>query len=110
MAAERIQRLKEQGTSVVVLEAAILLEAGWEPLVDEIWSTDSPEDLVIQRLQSRNGLSEAEARKRIGSQMSAAERRQRSDVVIDNSGDVSDLERTIRALWNSRVKEKVGKV
>jgi len=110
MVAERIKLLAEQGKSVVVLEAAILFEAGWDSLVDEVWSTDSPEELVIGRLQARNGLSEEEARRRIGAQMSASERRRRSNVVIDNSGDLADLGRAIQSLWNNRVKEKVGKV
>jgi dephospho-CoA kinase len=110
MVAERIKLLAEQGKSVVVVEAAILFEAGWDSLVDEVWSTGSPEELVIGRLQARNGLSEEEARRRIGAQMSASERRRRSNVVIDNSGDLADLERAIQSLWNNRVKEKVGKV
>jgi dephospho-CoA kinase len=65
--------------------------------------------VVISRLQARNGLSEEEIRKRINSQMPAKERLARSDVVIDNSGDVANLERTVQSLWNNRVKEKVGK-
>jgi dephospho-CoA kinase len=110
MVAERIKELAERGVSVVVVEAAILFEAGWDSLADEVWSTDSPEELVIQRLQARNGMSEEEARKRFGAQMTAEERRQRSDVVLDNSGEVADLERTIQSLWSNRVIEKVGKV
>jgi dephospho-CoA kinase len=110
MVAERIKELAERDTSVVVVEAAILFEAGWDSLVDEVWSTDSPEELVIQRLQARNGMSEEEATKRIGVQMPAEERRKRSDVVLDNSGEVADLERTIHSFWNDRVIEKVGKV
>jgi dephospho-CoA kinase len=41
--------------------------------------------------------------------MPGKERLARSDVVIDNSGDVANLERTVQSLWNNRVKEKVGK-
>jgi dephospho-CoA kinase len=41
--------------------------------------------------------------------MPAKERLGRSNVVIDNSGDVANLERIIQSLWNNRVKEKVGK-
>jgi dephospho-CoA kinase len=110
MVAEQIQQLGERGTIVVVVEAALLFEAGWDSLVDEVWTTDSPEELVMGRLQARNGLSEEEARRRIGAQMSAAQRRRRSDVVIDNSGNLEDLKRTIQSLWDSGVKEKVGKV
>ena len=75
----------------------------------EVWSTESPENLVIERLQSRSGLSREEAKKRIDSQMSAEERNSRSQVVVDNSGDLVELDRVVRSLWDRRVKAKVEK-
>jgi dephospho-CoA kinase len=110
MVAEQIQELVEQGTDVVVVEAALLFEAGWDNMADEIWSTDAPEALIIKRLQSRSGLSQEEARKRIDSQMSAEERRSRSQVVVDNSGDLVELDRIVRSIWDRRVKAKVEKI
>jgi dephospho-CoA kinase len=109
MVARQVQELGEQGADVVVVEAALLFEAGWDSLVGEVWSTESPEDLVIKRLQSRSGLSQEEAKKRIDSQMSAEERKSRSQVVVDNSGDLVDLERVVRSIWDRRVKAKVEK-
>ncbi len=109
MVARQVQELGEQGADVVVVEAALLFEAGWDSLVGEVWSTESPEDLVIKRLQSRSGLSQEEAKKRIDSQMSAEERKSRSQVVVDNSGDLVDLEKVVRSIWDQRVKAKVEK-
>lgn len=109
MVAQQIQELREQGEDVVVVEAALLFEAGWDSLVDEVWSTESPEESVIKRLQSRSGLSQEEAKKRIDSQMSAEERTSRSQVVVDNSGDLVELERVVRSIWDHRVKAKVEK-
>jgi dephospho-CoA kinase len=109
MVAQQIEGLRQEGVPVVLVEAALLFEAGWGSLVDEVWATDSAIEVVVNRLQARNGLSEEEIRKRINAQMPAKERLARSDVVIDNSGDVADLERTVQSLWNNRVKEKVGK-
>ena len=109
MVARQVQELGEQGADVVVVEAALLFEAGWDSLVGEVWSTESPEDLVIKRLQSRSGLSQEEAKKRIDSQMSAEERKSRSQVVVDNSGDLVDLEKVVRSSWDQRVKAKVEK-
>ena len=103
MVTDRIDSLRGDGAEVVVVEAAVLFEAGWETLVDEIWSTDSPVETVVQRLQAARGFSPEEARKRIDSQMDREERLGRSDVVVDNSGDVARLERTVRELWQSRV-------
>ena len=103
MVTDRIDSLRGDGAEVVVVEAAVLFEAGWETLVDEVWSTDSPVETVVERLQAARGISPEEARKRIDSQMDREERLGRSDVVVDNSGDVARLERTVRELWQSRV-------
>ncbi len=104
MVADRIQVLRDQGAATVVVEAALLFEAGWDSLVDEVWTTDSSVELVVERLHARNGMDEKEARRRIDSQMDRAERIERSDLVVDNSGDVSALEQMVSALWENRVK------
>ena len=107
MVREKIEALEAEGAEVVVVEAALLFEAGWDSLVQEVWVTDSSEDAVIHRLSQRNGMSEEEARKRLDSQMSRAERLGRADVVIDNSGDVAEMRETISELWETRVKERI---
>jgi dephospho-CoA kinase len=103
MVSDKIGVLRDQGVNVVVVEAALLFEAGWDTLVEEVWVTDSPEHIVIRRLKERNGLSEEEAKKRINSQMGRAERIERSDFVINNSGDMADLGNAIKELWERRV-------
>lgn len=108
MVEARKNQLRDAGETVAVVEAAVLFEAGWDSLVDEVWSTHSPADVVVKRLHERNGLSEEEARKRINSQMSTEERNGRSDVVVENSADLSTLERTVRDLWQTRVKGQVN--
>jgi len=106
MVEEKIKDLRGQGVEVVVVEAALLFEAGWDSLVEEVWVTDSLEDLVIQRLSDRNGMTQKEARKRISSQMERSERLSRADLVIDNSGDIAAMESSIDEMWESRVKER----
>ena len=103
MVSDKIEVLRGQGVKVVVVEAALLFEAGWDALVEEVWVTDTSEDIVVGRLKERNGLSEEEAKKRINSQMDRAERIERSDFVIDNSSDMAGLEIAIKELWDRRV-------
>jgi dephospho-CoA kinase len=110
MVQEQIDGLRENGAPVVVVEAAVLFEAGWDSLVDEVWSTAAPEETVVARLVARNGLPEDEARKRINAQMSSAERAARSQAVVDNSEDIIRLREAVQALWETRVEVKVGKV
>ena len=107
MVEDRKAAFDTDGVAVTVVEAAVLFEAGWDSLVDEVWTTDASEPAVVQRLFERNGLDESEARKRINSQMSATERNRRSDVVVDNSGDLTALEKTVKNLWKTRIKGKV---
>ena len=92
---------------MVVVEAALLFEAGWDSLVQEVWVTDSLADVVVQRLAQRNGMSQEEARRRVTSQMSRDERLERADFVIDNSEDVETMRRAIDELWATRVKERI---
>ena len=105
MVGDKIEVLRDKGAPAVVVEAAVLFEAGWDSLVDEVWTTDSPVELVIERLQARNGMGEEEVMRRINSQMDRSERIERSDLVVDNSGDVTNLEETVKALWDTRVNK-----
>ena len=103
LAEESIRELSEQGKDVVVLEAALLIEAKWTALVDEVWVTTSPEDDVVRRIQERNGLDEEAVRSRISSQMTQEERIMHADVIINNAGDLNDLKNKIQELWDRRV-------
>ena len=54
--AERIEEQKARGTGVMVVEAAVLLEAKWDSLTDEVWVTVSPESSMIERLGGVSGV------------------------------------------------------
>jgi len=100
LASEQLSELETAGNSLALLEAAVLFEAGWEDLVDEIWVVIVQPDEAVRRLGERNGMDEAAARARIASQLSNEERISRADVVIENNGSLEDLERRIQQAWN----------
>tara|TARA_Y100001970_G_C14223885_1_gene854371 strand:+ start:2104 stop:2709 length:606 start_codon:yes stop_codon:yes gene_type:complete len=104
---EKIKLLSNQGVKVVVLEAAILIEANWQDLTDEIWLAKSNQEVVIERVQLRNNFTREEIIKRIQSQMSNDEREKHSDIVIDNNGTIEQLEKKVKTLWQSRVNGRV---
>jgi len=95
----RIEQYREQDVEIVVLEAAILLEAGWTPLVDEVWVTVASEPVVVRRAVERTGLPEEQIRARIRSQLSNEERTRQAKVVISNDGNLEDLATKVRELW-----------
>lgn len=73
-----------EGFQVVVIEAAILLQAGWQRNCHEIWSMIIPREEAIKRIVERNGLSEEATAQRIDSQMSNREIVQHSNVVFSS--------------------------
>ena len=103
MVEERIAGSEKNGRDVVVVEAALLVEAGWTPLVSEVWVTISSEDRVILRVKGRADLDEEAIRARLRSQMPQSERMNHADAVIDNNGSLENLRDQVRQLWNSRV-------
>jgi dephospho-CoA kinase len=108
MIQERMERLRGEGTEVVVVEAAVLVEAGWQYLFDEIWITNASEEQVVERVRRRSNLSEEQVMGRIRSQLPFEERSQHAQVTVMNSGGLDDLQREVESLWNSRVKGKVN--
>jgi dephospho-CoA kinase len=103
MIEERIAGLDRDGRNTVVVEAALFLEAKWDPLAAEIWVTVSSEDAVVERLKSRNNFTEEAIKARIASQMPQDERVARADVVIDNDIGMDELRRRVEQLFEERV-------
>lgn len=112
LASQALAEFETAGNHLVVLEAAVLFEAGWEDLTDEIWVVVVEPDIAIERLASRNGLDPEAARARIASQLSNDERTSRANVVIENNGTLDELASSIGAGWNElqgRLREAAGR-
>jgi len=99
IAKQRIEDNRRKGTQVVILDAPILFETNWTPLVEEVWVVVANEANVIKRAVARSGLTEEQVRARIGSQMSNKDRIQRAQVVIHNDGTAEDLRNKVNELW-----------
>ena len=103
-AKQRIEDCRRKGAKVVILDAPILFETNWTPLVDEVWVVVANEANVIKRAIARTSLPEEQIRSRIRSQMSDEERIKRAQVVISNDGTVADLRKKVAALWKALQK------
>mmetsp|Transcript_44789 Transcript_44789/g.122306 ORF Transcript_44789/g.122306 Transcript_44789/m.122306 type:complete len:505 (-) Transcript_44789:144-1658(-) len=99
MIKEEKMRLKREGATFVVVEAAILLEAGWDRIVDEVWLVLTSHKVQVARLMERNGFDEAECDKRISAQKPAAERIPKCHVVVPNDGTAEELDPLLTKLW-----------
>jgi dephospho-CoA kinase len=85
---EKIQAA-QQDTAVrfVVLDAAVMLEAGWNDTVDKLLFIDAPRALRLERLQKNRGWTEADLLARERLQLPVEEKKRRADAVIVNDGD-----------------------
>ncbi len=99
MVKAQLEDYRRQKVEVVVLEAPLLIEAGWTSLVDEVWVTVAPESTILRRLQGRMGLSQAEALARLRSQLSSAERLKHADIVINTDFDLDEVKARVKELW-----------
>jgi len=90
-------------TAVIIVEAALLIEAGWVSLVNELWITKSTQSHVIKRVQERSNLDTKAIQNRIKSQMNHQERAKYADVVIENNSDITELRNKVSKLWHNRL-------
>ncbi|MGH7805144.1 MAG: dephospho-CoA kinase, partial [Candidatus Binatia bacterium] len=88
----------------VVVEAAVLIEAGWKPLVDDVWVVVAPPPVAIERLARDRGLSREDAAKRIAAQLTNEGRAAEADVVIANDGSLDDLVAEVDRVFRERVE------
>lgn len=81
----------ETTTTIVAVEAAVLIEASWEDLFDEVWVVYVEPDVAIERLMARNHFSRTEAQKRQRSQITNQERLNKCDISIPNNQGLNEL-------------------
>jgi len=98
--AEIARRLEEaaRGDGVVVLDVPLLVESGRDDMAALIVVDLDPE-VAVRRLVEHRGMSEEDARNRIGRQASREERLAKADLVIDNHGSPEDLEAEVDRAW-----------
>jgi dephospho-CoA kinase len=82
----------------VVLDAAVLLEAGWNKEVDWIVYIDAPREVRLARVSKRTGWTEAELTAREAAQWPEDVKKARADAVIDNSAGPEELQRQVDRL------------
>lgn len=93
---ERVVEIgRENPDAVVVQDVPLLFESGMDRRLRPVIVVYAPEAVQRERLMARDDRSEAEARARIGAQMSVEEKRRRADRVIDNGGSLAGTRRQV---------------
>lgn len=82
----------------IVLDAAVMLEAGWHKVCQRLVFVDVPAELRQERLARQRGWSAEQVRERESAQMPLTEKAARADHVLDNSGTTEELDRQVQEL------------
>ncbi|OGU26321.1 MAG: dephospho-CoA kinase [Ignavibacteria bacterium GWA2_54_16] len=93
-----IRRYGEARRRAVVVEAALIYEAGADKFLDLVIMLEASRQKSIQRIQKRDGLTLEAVRRRIASQWSTNRKKQKADIIIRNDGTTAELGRKIRFL------------
>jgi dephospho-CoA kinase len=97
---EMVATMRHSGeTRPIIIEAAILIEANWQPLFDEIWLVTAAREHVIDRVERDRGLKPEQTEARIRAQLSDEERRKYATSAIHNDGTLEELRTAVTRLW-----------
>jgi dephospho-CoA kinase len=88
------------GMKAIVVEAAVLIEANWMALVDQVWVVVASEAVVVDRLAKQRHLSSEQVRTRIAAQLTNDERLKHADVVIRNDGSLEEVCHAVQQAWD----------
>jgi dephospho-CoA kinase len=98
---ELIAEMRARGwMKAIVVEAAVLIEANWMALVDQVWVVMASAAVVGERLAKQRHLSSEQVRTRIAAQLTNDERLKHADVVIRNDGSLEEVRHAVQQAWD----------
>lgn len=96
---EEIDRARRrQAARFIVLDAAVMLEAGWNDVCDKLIFVDAPRAVRLERVRKKRGWNEADLQARETLQMPLDDKRRRADAALDNAGDLETLHAKVDTL------------
>lgn len=105
--AEAMRRIETASTPVVATDGVKLIESGMGDRCDEIWVVICTPETQRARLMARNGLSAAEADRRIAAQPPVAQKLASADIVIENDDSLDELRERVDAAWMASAAKHV---
>ncbi|XP_044533002.1 bifunctional coenzyme A synthase isoform X2 [Gracilinanus agilis] len=99
MGREEINKAAAEGKTICVIDAALLLEAGWNSMVHEVWTIVVPETEALQRIRDRDSVSEAMALNRLQNQMNNQCRVDQSHVVLSTLWEPHITRKQVEKAW-----------
>ena len=91
--------VKRASQTVIVVEAIKLLESELRSHCDTIWVTDAPQQIQVERLMRKRGMSQEDALQRVQVQSAQKEKLAAANTVITNNGSYDDLWKQVSEAW-----------
>lgn len=103
----QLKNMDDDGVAIAAVETALLYEVGLDDAFDFVIVVDAPDDVRRARIRERSGLTDQQINDRLAQQMPMADKRGLADFVIDNTGTLTDLRRSVETL--ARIIELIPK-
>lgn len=102
------RKIKASQSNLIVIDAAVLLEAGWNSLVDKILVVTTPYHTQLKRIKDQGDFSPAEIKGIMEAQLPQSEKIKRADLVIENEGSVEKTREQVRKIWEKLNEGRFG--
>lgn len=96
---QEMRRQMDEVSGPVVLDVPLLFETGLDAWCDEIWCAYVPQQEQVRRLRKREGVTRAEALRRVRAQMPTMEKRKRASRVIRTDGTKEESGQIVLSYW-----------
>lgn len=93
------EEIQSAGKDIIILDAAVLLEANWHKNANEVWVVVVPQDEAVRRIVERNKITEEQAIMRLEKQMSNAQRIEHANVVLSTLWEPDVTQRQVEKAW-----------
>uniref|UniRef100_A0A3B3R3A1 Bifunctional coenzyme A synthase n=1 Tax=Paramormyrops kingsleyae TaxID=1676925 RepID=A0A3B3R3A1_9TELE len=97
---QKIQQARVEGKQVCVVDAAVLLEAGWTDMVHEVWVAMIPEEEAVSRITARDRVSVEDARRRLQSQWPTVQQVAHANVVLCTLWEPDITQKQVQKAWD----------
>ncbi|MCL2679243.1 MAG: dephospho-CoA kinase [Dehalococcoidia bacterium] len=95
----QLGELNERATATAAVEAALLVQAGWRPMVDELWVTTAPREIIYARMAAKWNWTTEQVDARLATQDSPKEQTKYATCVIDTNVPLHELKARVETLW-----------
>jgi dephospho-CoA kinase len=101
---KQIEKYKSEGREAVIADVPLLFESGFNEKCDFTVAVVADEAVRIDRIVRRDKITKEQAKARINAQISTDELISKVDFVLENNGDLDELEKAVMVLYEKMIK------